>query len=54
MTTQNTKMDPTLCEQGHYLVCVLPVDSVSIMEDNIFEKMKHVRDQASKQGKIND
>ncbi|KAK2817760.1 hypothetical protein Q7C36_021693 [Tachysurus vachellii] len=39
--------DPTLSDKVHCLVCVLPADSVSRMEDDVFAKMKHVRAHAS-------
>ncbi|XP_047658827.1 interferon-induced protein 44-like [Tachysurus fulvidraco] len=39
--------DPTLSDKVHCLVCVLPADSVSRMEDDVFQKMKRVRAHAS-------
>ncbi|XP_060716276.1 interferon-induced protein 44-like [Tachysurus vachellii] len=39
--------DPTLSDKVHCLVCVLPADSVSRMEDDVFAKMKRVRAHAS-------
>ncbi|XP_060716269.1 interferon-induced protein 44-like [Tachysurus vachellii] len=39
--------DPTLSDKVHCLVCVLPADSVSRMEDDNFAKMKRVRAHAS-------
>ncbi|MCI4393514.1 hypothetical protein PGIGA_G00158230 [Pangasianodon gigas] len=41
------KKNPTLSDKVHCLVCVLSADSVSRMENNVFEKMKQVRESAS-------
>ncbi|KAF4074927.1 hypothetical protein AMELA_G00228840 [Ameiurus melas] len=41
------KKNPTLSDKVHCLVCILPADSVSRMDDKFFEEMKHVRDRAS-------
>ncbi|KAG7315595.1 hypothetical protein KOW79_020461 [Hemibagrus wyckioides] len=41
------KKEPTLCDKAHCLVCVLSAESVSRMEDNAYDKMKEVREQAS-------
>ncbi|XP_060755408.1 interferon-induced protein 44-like [Neoarius graeffei] len=44
------KKNPTLGDKVHCLVCVLPADSVSMLESMVFEKMDHVRKSASRHG----
>ncbi|XP_058236000.1 interferon-induced protein 44-like [Hemibagrus wyckioides] len=40
------KKEPTLCDKAHCLVCILPADTVSRMEDHIC-KVKEIREHAS-------
>ncbi|XP_062391218.1 interferon-induced protein 44-like [Sardina pilchardus] len=44
------KSSPTLKDRIHCLVSVIPANSISMMDDGVIEKMKHVRAKAGLQG----
>ncbi|XP_060717094.1 interferon-induced protein 44-like [Tachysurus vachellii] len=49
ITNDNPKYrkEPALSDKVHCLVCILPADSVSRMDEDIFKKLKDVREHAS-------
>ncbi|XP_028841428.1 interferon-induced protein 44-like isoform X2 [Denticeps clupeoides] len=42
--------DPKPGDKVHCLVCVLPADRISLMTDNVFRKMRRIREKASDMG----
>ncbi|XP_028841462.1 interferon-induced protein 44-like [Denticeps clupeoides] len=44
------KRDPSPTDKVHCLVCLLPADKISFLTDDIFAKMRSIREQASDMG----
>ncbi|KAM9454923.1 interferon-induced protein 44-like [Clarias gariepinus] len=49
-TDSKYKNNPVVCDEVDCLVCVLPADTVSMMDVEVFDKIKEVRAYASLQG----